>query len=392
MSLRFRKSIKLAPGIRMNLSGSGVSWSIGPRGASVSIGKRGAFLNTGIPGTGLSARHRLTSPTPVPSRIADNEQTQVEITVSIDDEGLLTFKDADGQVIPERLVDAAKKQRGEKIKELIQRKCDEINDQITSLGRIHEFTSPPRAHRFEPQAFSEGRPAAPALKSPGFLCRFFKSCVEKVHEENRRARRLYDQAVQAWELARQAHADSQQTERELLDRLNSGDEAAIEQYLESVLQDIAWPRETFVNFELAAPGVLALDVDLPEVDDMPNRTASVPQRGYRLTVKNMGPTQVQKLYLQHVHAIGFRIIGEAFASSPKINSVVLSAYSQRADKATGHVADEYLYSVRVDRERWIGIDFSNLAKLDVVDAFSRFELRRDMTKTGIFRPVEPLGV
>jgi hypothetical protein len=41
MGLRFRRSIKLAAGICLNLSGSDVSWSLGPRGVSVTHGKRG---------------------------------------------------------------------------------------------------------------------------------------------------------------------------------------------------------------------------------------------------------------------------------------------------------------------------------------------------------------
>ncbi len=59
MALRFRKRITLAPGLRMNLSGSGVSFSAGPRGASMSFGKRGTYLNSGIPGTGLYSRERV---------------------------------------------------------------------------------------------------------------------------------------------------------------------------------------------------------------------------------------------------------------------------------------------------------------------------------------------
>jgi len=35
MALRFRRSIRLAPGVRLNLSGSGLGVSVGPRGASV---------------------------------------------------------------------------------------------------------------------------------------------------------------------------------------------------------------------------------------------------------------------------------------------------------------------------------------------------------------------
>ena len=61
MALRFRKSIKLAPGLRMNLSGSGASWTLGPRGASVGIGQRGTYLNSGIPGTGLLQRSAKTA-------------------------------------------------------------------------------------------------------------------------------------------------------------------------------------------------------------------------------------------------------------------------------------------------------------------------------------------
>ncbi|HEX8431473.1 MAG TPA: DUF4236 domain-containing protein [Longimicrobium sp.] len=59
MGFRFRKSIKILPGVRVNVSRSGVSTTIGGRGASVSIGKRGSYLNTGIPGTGLSYRERI---------------------------------------------------------------------------------------------------------------------------------------------------------------------------------------------------------------------------------------------------------------------------------------------------------------------------------------------
>ena len=54
MGLRFRKSLRIAPGVRVNLSGSGVSTSIGPRGASVNVGARGSRTTVGLPGTGLS--------------------------------------------------------------------------------------------------------------------------------------------------------------------------------------------------------------------------------------------------------------------------------------------------------------------------------------------------
>lgn len=59
MAFRFRKSFKILPGVRINLSTSGLSTTFGPRGMSVTTGRRGTFLNAGIPGTGVSARGRL---------------------------------------------------------------------------------------------------------------------------------------------------------------------------------------------------------------------------------------------------------------------------------------------------------------------------------------------
>ncbi|MBR5170536.1 MAG: DUF4236 domain-containing protein [Muribaculaceae bacterium] len=61
MGLRYRKSKKVAPGIRLYIGKTGISTSFGKRGASISVGKRGTFLNIGIPGTGLSYRQRIDS-------------------------------------------------------------------------------------------------------------------------------------------------------------------------------------------------------------------------------------------------------------------------------------------------------------------------------------------
>ncbi|RXR29156.1 DUF4236 domain-containing protein [Sphingobium fluviale] len=54
MGFRFRKSVKILPGFRINLSKSGVSTSLGRPGATVNISKRGTRYTTGLPGTGLS--------------------------------------------------------------------------------------------------------------------------------------------------------------------------------------------------------------------------------------------------------------------------------------------------------------------------------------------------
>ena len=59
MAWKYRKRIKIAPGVTINVSRKGVSTTIGPKGASVNIGENGTYLNTGIPGTGIYDRQRI---------------------------------------------------------------------------------------------------------------------------------------------------------------------------------------------------------------------------------------------------------------------------------------------------------------------------------------------
>lgn len=54
MGFRFRKRIKIAPGISVNLSKSGISTTIGKKGCSINIGKKRKSYSLGIPGTGIS--------------------------------------------------------------------------------------------------------------------------------------------------------------------------------------------------------------------------------------------------------------------------------------------------------------------------------------------------
>jgi len=55
MGFRFRKSIKIAPGIKLNLSKRGVGMSMGTKGARVSLNSKGKVTKSfSIPGTGIS--------------------------------------------------------------------------------------------------------------------------------------------------------------------------------------------------------------------------------------------------------------------------------------------------------------------------------------------------
>ena len=78
MGFRFYRRLKIAPGITLNFSKTGVSTSLGPRGAKVTVGRNGIRKTVGIPGTGMyytthspwkkSAEPSSRSPSYVPAR------------------------------------------------------------------------------------------------------------------------------------------------------------------------------------------------------------------------------------------------------------------------------------------------------------------------------------
>jgi hypothetical protein len=71
MGFRFHHSLRVLPGVRLNLSKGGVSASVGIRGAWFTIGQKGTRATVGLPGTGLS----YTSYSPFPKQKIEMSST-----------------------------------------------------------------------------------------------------------------------------------------------------------------------------------------------------------------------------------------------------------------------------------------------------------------------------
>jgi len=54
MPVRIRKTFNLFPGVKVNLSKSGMSISVGRKGFTLNFSKRGVRQTTGLPGSGIS--------------------------------------------------------------------------------------------------------------------------------------------------------------------------------------------------------------------------------------------------------------------------------------------------------------------------------------------------
>lgn len=71
MAFRFQRRIRILPGIRLNISKSGVSTSVGARGAWLTFGRRGTRATVGLPGTGIS--YTTSAPRPHPASRATED-------------------------------------------------------------------------------------------------------------------------------------------------------------------------------------------------------------------------------------------------------------------------------------------------------------------------------
>jgi len=66
MGFRFQRRIRIAPGVRLNLSKSGIGASVGRTGLRAGMdAKRRKYFSVGLPGTGLSYRSIFGQPVAV---------------------------------------------------------------------------------------------------------------------------------------------------------------------------------------------------------------------------------------------------------------------------------------------------------------------------------------
>lgn len=421
------------PGVRLNISKSGISTTIGPRGASVGIGKRGAFLNLGIPGTGLSYRQRLSSGALSKRIYSSKTHTQLtsemsdeyiqSVSFDFNDKGDVVFVDEFGFELDKKQSEIVRLNRINDFYEWMKEVVSSQRDTNISLYEIHKLTPcadslpdfstvkfmirapiSPIPPKFPP------RPVEPEKVKGGISSFILPNKRRQLEEQKRQLEQeyqialaeweedksaiteLYDRDMREWEnnfrIWREAKKEFQDTLLMIKNNFESGsnDKAILEAALSIELQRIEWPRETMCSFEVQEGGAtVVIDVDLPEIEDMPEKEI-VFSKNYMPKIKEKSGKQIREEYAYHIHGVAEKIAGHIFSVMQNCTLVIISGYSQRIDKSLGKISDEYLYSIKFDRENFSKIDFKNA---DPIAIFSLFEHKRKMTKTGIFTPITP---
>ncbi len=309
MGFRFRKTISIVPGVRVNLSNGGASLSLGPRGASISVGKRGTYANLGLPGTGLSYRTRLDGGRSA-TRSANRSDSQVE-TIDIDSlerEALLINGDMDSILNIHELTPNIN--TGRTWSSLEQTYIDLFDKPYSVLPperpvKPETLVPPQQPERIKPGFFAK------LLKSDDDIEQEFQMRLQLWNEEVTRCERdnqlnqlRYQQQRTAWAEQyaqwtsdKKVHEERTNIPREQIIQAFNADNTFFEHVLAHDLADIEWPRETIISYQVdVRRSLVQLDVDLPEIEDIPSKTASINARQNGLNIKNKTEKTLRQEY------------------------------------------------------------------------------------------------
>lgn len=428
--MRYRKSIRLAKGLRINVSKSGLSLSAGIPGLSITQGSRGTYLNAGIPGTGLYDRKRIDggsrSITAQHTRNnATREYNEVPITISIDENGKIEHSLEDGSPAPDHIINSLKRteQYKEKVKELYSKRHEQIEHETNQFLYIYQLTP---AIIMREQIITE----LENLKPMEYIVKTYPNT--KPTEENVRFN-LTEEAKgkiwswklwtikhlrQAWvneqfpivyadeikrfekmksdfemsELSKKSKLDAQYYQeylekKEGLELFNTGPQEWLEKEIEDFLSSITLPVEFYINYDYSEVNhQINIDLDLPEIEDLPTEKSSILASG-KVSIKQKTQKELKSDYAICVSGLTYFFAGHLFNLSTSIKSVLISGFTQRIDPKLGDTTDQYVISVKFDREKFSKLKFQNI---DPIAALENFNHIFEQNKDGSLRTIEPL--
>ncbi|WP_179295524.1 DUF4236 domain-containing protein [Bacillus sp. FJAT-45350] len=408
MSFRFQKRVKVAPGVRINISKRGVSTSIGRRGASATLGKRGLYGNIGMPGSGLSYRTRLDKKSgrktiQMTNGNNDSPAGNIQLVYQKDTHSVAFVTD-NGKPLPSSLERQLKKEFSSDIEKLYREKEQEINAQTDRLLDLHHQTFKPTSYQDldreidEITAFNEREPLQEEIyremleserKQLHTMTKLLlllpskkKEFEERINEQSTKA---YKEQLTQYQEDKAALEDEKEYRKGLLSRVGQGDMEAIEQWLELYLPELDFPLETNVSFSVLSKETIYLDVDLPEMKDIPLTKAEILKSG-KLKVKEKSQRETREHFALVVGGTALYLCSFVFAYVPSCKNIVISGFTQILNEATGHTEDQYIYSLVVDRTTLFEL---NMEHLHPVVAFDNFKPKINATKTYIFKEIKP---
>lgn len=284
--MRFRKSIKVTKGVKLNLSKGGASFTVGSGlPVSLNVGTKGAYLNWSIPGTGVYDRVRL-------------DKVLKEKLGGVLGFGTAAAEEAEPEEETKNTKQTAKKTTAKKSA------SSKTPSKKTASAKTGTKKEPARPSDAEMDAIAQ------------------EIALVNIHR-------------QALDVSKKASG-----------ALNA-DEA--EAQIEAWLSESEAPIEFSVQPEvIESKGAVMIDLDLPEIEDMPQNKLAELADGTIKIKKKTKKEQVED-YRTCIFGLGEYVASHVFAEVPQAKKVVVSAYTQRRSEKTGELLDVFIYSVVFSR-------------------------------------------
>ncbi|MFF2754011.1 DUF4236 domain-containing protein [Psychrobacillus sp. NPDC058041] len=356
MGLRVRKSFKIAKGVRVNLSKSGVGVSVGTRGLRHSIHSSGRRTSTiGIPGSGIS--YVKTSSTARKNRVVSNNAIQKKLEKQLEIEKNSKIVD-EYNVLLERIIS-------------VHKTCDDFVD-WKSINAIHPPFEPPNTGPHQTIAQNKYN----SFK-PNILEKLFKNWGEK------RRNKLRMEIHVAKEKDKKEYDDWKSLHL-LSERVINGD---VDAYFEVVNEMNPFDDllEFGSDFEFSANNSNIIEVEFKVKSDsvVPNYSLSLTQTG-KLSQKNMTKTTYYDIVQDYVCSCSIRVARDLMALLPA-EQVIIHAVDEVLNTSTGYKEEITILSVSYDRK---GLDALNFELIDPSDAMQNFKFNMKHMKTTGFKAVE----
>ena len=363
MGFGFRKSFKVAPGVRINVSKRGIGASVGTKGLRYSVNSSGQRRTTAsIPGTGIS------------------------YTTTSSNGKRRNYKSSSYQ--RQRELQKAQKQQ-EKLQEmernrleveLFENKLDmiksihkECNDSINWISQKN--ATPP----FSSDSKGPNELAALSILEnykPSLLDKLFKRYEAKIAQ----LRTKVDEAKLEDEELYSEWESSVEIAKRILDQ-------DIDAYLEAI--DVYYPLDDLSEFGsgfeffIENPNYLEVEFDVHTEDVVPDHVKTLTKTG-KVSTKAMTKTKFYDIQQDYVCSCVIRIAREMFALLP-IDVVCIHCLDEQVNTATGHKEKTVILSVKIERETLNKLNFDTI---DCSDSMVNFEHNMVFRKTSGFLQVE----
>lgn len=362
MGFRFRKSINLGGGVRLNFSKRGVGLSVGGKGLRYSVGPSGSRITAGIPGTGISYSKKISS-SKRSHRAAELRRRE--------------------------LMALQKEQSKMEELALARYEVELYENRIEVITSVHKECSEPydwEKIKASQPPFKHGETGPNETKALERLNNYKPTWRDKLFDRVEVKKSMLQKEV--GEAKKLDLLEYQEWEKEvnLAERILQGDLAA---YMEAVkelapFEDIQELGST-LSISTTNPQYMEVTVNVHSEDVIPKEVKSLTKTG-KLSIKAMPKTRFYELYQDYVCGCVLRIARELFAILP-INTVYIHANGEVLNTSTGHLEEVTILSVTIPKETLERLNFDSI---DCSDSMTNFVHNMKFRKTKGFDAVEKI--